>query len=80
MKSNCPKYLAKKKEKEGKYDLLVLETCLVKNDQNAWILGSAVTNHVFSSLQKTSSLKQLEEDEMLSYFSEIDSCFWKTCT
>ncbi|KAA0035551.1 gag/pol protein [Cucumis melo var. makuwa] len=31
-KRNCLKYLAKKKEKEGKYDLLVLETCLVKND------------------------------------------------
>ncbi|KAA0038899.1 gag/pol protein [Cucumis melo var. makuwa] len=35
-KRNYPKNLVKKKnEKEAKYDLLVLETCLVKNDQNA---------------------------------------------
>ncbi|TYK21330.1 gag/pol protein [Cucumis melo var. makuwa] len=39
-KRNCPKYLTKKKEKEG------------------------ATNHVCSFLQKTSSFKQLEEDEM----------------
>ncbi|KAA0043002.1 gag/pol protein [Cucumis melo var. makuwa] len=63
-KKNCPKYLVKKKEKEGKYDLLVLETCLVENDQNAWILDSRATNHVCSSLQETSFFKQLEESEM----------------
>ncbi|KAA0067938.1 gag/pol protein [Cucumis melo var. makuwa] len=39
-KTNCPKYLVKKKEKEG------------------------ATNHVCSSLQETSSFKQLEESEM----------------
>ncbi|KAA0046028.1 gag/pol protein [Cucumis melo var. makuwa] len=38
--TNCPKYLVKKKEKEG------------------------ATNHVCSSLQETSSFKQLEESEM----------------
>ncbi|KAA0036108.1 gag/pol protein [Cucumis melo var. makuwa] len=63
-KRNCPKYLAKKKEKEGEYDLLVLETCLVENDQKAWILDSRATNHVCYSLQKTISFKQLEEGEM----------------
>ncbi|TYJ99632.1 gag/pol protein [Cucumis melo var. makuwa] len=63
-KINCPKYLVKKKEKECKYDLLVLETCLMENDQNAWILDSRATNHVCSSLQETSSFKQLEESEM----------------
>ncbi|TYK25935.1 gag/pol protein [Cucumis melo var. makuwa] len=63
-KRNCPKYLAKKKEKEGKYDLLELETCLVENDQNSWILDSRATNHVCSSLQKTRSFKHLEEGEM----------------
>ncbi|TYK27179.1 gag/pol protein [Cucumis melo var. makuwa] len=63
-KTNCPKYLVKKKEKEGKYDLLVLETCLVGNDQNAWILDSEATNHVCSSLQETNFFKQLEESEM----------------
>ncbi|KAA0035993.1 gag/pol protein [Cucumis melo var. makuwa] len=56
-KRNYSKYLAKKKEKESKYDLLVLETCLVENDQNAWILDLGATNHVCSSLQKTSSFK-----------------------
>ncbi|KAA0052796.1 gag/pol protein [Cucumis melo var. makuwa] len=39
-KTNCPKYLVKKKENEG------------------------ATNHVCSSLQETSSFKQLEESEM----------------
>ncbi|TYK02840.1 gag/pol protein [Cucumis melo var. makuwa] len=39
-KTNCPKYLVKKKEKEG------------------------ATNHVCSSLQETSSFKQLEDSEM----------------
>ncbi|TYJ96908.1 gag/pol protein [Cucumis melo var. makuwa] len=39
-KTNCPKYLVKKKEKEG------------------------ATNHVCSSLQETSSFKQLGESEM----------------
>ncbi|KAA0058362.1 gag/pol protein [Cucumis melo var. makuwa] len=39
-KTNCPKYLVKKKEKEG------------------------ATNYVCSSLQETSSFKQLEENEM----------------
>ncbi|KAA0046801.1 gag/pol protein [Cucumis melo var. makuwa] len=39
-KTNCPKYLIKKKEKEG------------------------ATNHVCSSLQETSSFKQLGESEM----------------
>ncbi|KAA0032907.1 gag/pol protein [Cucumis melo var. makuwa] len=61
---NCPKYLAKKKEKEGKYDLLVLETCLVENDQNVWILDSRAINHVCFSLQGTTSFKQIEEVEM----------------
>ena len=45
-----PQEMFKKNKKEGKYDLLVLETCLVKNNQNAWIIDSRATNHVFSSL------------------------------
>ena len=46
-KRNCPKYLAeKKKAKQGKCDLLVLETCLVENDDSAWIIDSSATNHV----------------------------------
>ncbi|KAA0032339.1 gag/pol protein [Cucumis melo var. makuwa] len=58
-KRNCLKYLAKKKEKEGKYDLLILDTCFVENDQNVWILDSGATNHVCSSLQETSSFSNL---------------------
>ena len=36
----------------------------MENDQNAWILDSGATNHVCSSLQETSSFKQLEDSEM----------------
>ena len=65
-KRNCPKYLAKKKkEKEGKYDLLFLETCLVENDQKTQILDLVATNHVCFSLQENSSIQQLEEDKMM---------------
>ncbi|KAL0561491.1 hypothetical protein IC582_001919 [Cucumis melo] len=64
-KRNCPKYLAeKKKAKQGKYDLLVLETCLVENDDSAWIIDSGATNHVCSSFQGISSWRQLETGEM----------------
>ncbi|KAL4033283.1 hypothetical protein IC575_006370 [Cucumis melo] len=64
-KRNCPKYLAeKKKAKQGKYDLLVLETCLVENDDSTWIIDSGATNHVCSSFQGISSWLQLETGEM----------------
>ena len=54
----------KKNKKEGKYDLLVLETCVVENDQNAWIFDLGAVSHFWSSLQETSSFKQLEDGEM----------------
>lgn len=55
-KRNCPKYLAeKRKAKEGKYDLLILETILVENDTSTWILDSGAINHVCSSMQGISS-------------------------
>ena len=57
-KRNCPKYLAEKKvekENQGKYDLLVVETCLVENDSSTWILDSGATNHICSYFQETSS-------------------------
>ena len=51
-KRNCPKYLVeKKKAKQGKCDLLVLQTCLVENDDSTWIKDSGATNHVCSSFQ-----------------------------
>ena len=48
-KRNCPKYLVDKKagkENQGKYDLMVLETCIVENNDSTWILDSEATNHV----------------------------------
>ena len=48
-KSHCPKYLVKKKAektKQGKYDLLVVEICLVEYDNSTWILDLGATNHI----------------------------------
>ena len=45
-KRNCPKYLAKKKAEktqQGKYDLLVVEICLVEYDNSTWILDLGAT-------------------------------------
>ena len=40
-KRNCKKYLSEvKNKKQGKYDLLVLEACLVEDDTSAWIVDS----------------------------------------
>ncbi|XP_075523993.1 uncharacterized protein LOC142556418 [Primulina tabacum] len=59
-KRNCPKYLADLKEKKkGKYDLLVLESCLVTIDSSIWIVDSGATNHVYYSLQIHSSYEKL---------------------
>ncbi|XP_073057004.1 uncharacterized protein [Primulina eburnea] len=59
-KRNCPKYLADLKEKKKvKYDLLVLESCLVTIDSSIWIVDSGATNHVCSSLQILSSYEEL---------------------
>ncbi|XP_022157999.1 uncharacterized protein LOC111024598 [Momordica charantia] len=54
----CPKYLADKKKVEGKFDLLVLETSFMENDDSSWIIDSGATNHVCSSLQAISSWRQ----------------------
>ena len=43
---------------------MVLETCLVENDHNVWILDSMATNHGCSSLKEISSFQQLKEGEM----------------
>ena len=49
-KRNCAKYLSElKKKNKGKYDLLVLEACLVEDDTSTWIVDSGATNHICSS-------------------------------
>ena len=47
-KRNCKKYLdeLKQKKKQGKLDLLVMETCLVENDFSNWIVDAGASNHV----------------------------------
>ena len=63
-KRNCKKYLQELKEKKkGKYDLLVLEACLVEDDLSSWIVDSGVTNHVCSSLQMLSSFRELAVED-----------------
>ncbi|KAA0048103.1 gag/pol protein [Cucumis melo var. makuwa] len=64
---NCPKYLTQKKaekEAQDKYDLLVLETCLVENENSTWILDSGATNHICFSFQENSSWKNLSEGKI----------------
>ena len=57
---NRSKYLEELKQKnKDKFDLLVLEACLVENDLSPWIVDSGMTNHVCSSVQ------------ILSYFREL---------
>ena len=62
-KRNCKKYLdeLKQKKKQGKLDLLVMETCLVENDFSSWIIDSGASNHVCISLKMLESSKDLEE-------------------
>ena len=57
-KWNYPKYLVEKRaenENKGKYDLLVVQICLMQNDNSTWILDSRTTNHICSYFQETSS-------------------------
>ena len=64
-KRNCPKYLADLKEKKkGKFDLLVLEACLVEDNSSSWIVDSGATNHVCFDLQMLSSWRDLQEKEL----------------
>ncbi|KAA0041922.1 gag/pol protein [Cucumis melo var. makuwa] len=64
---NCLKYIAQKKaekETQGKFDLLVLETCLVENENSTWILDSGAINHICFSFQENSSWKKLSEGKI----------------
>ncbi|PON89309.1 hypothetical protein TorRG33x02_148520, partial [Trema orientale] len=66
-KRNCNKYLSELIEKKkGKYDLLVLEDCLVEEDLfdiSSEIVDSGATNHVCSSFQILSSSRELADGE-----------------
>ena len=53
------------RKKKGKFDLLVLETCLVVENFSHWIVDSGATNHVCSSLQMLSSYKPLIDGDFL---------------
>lgn len=44
--------------------MLVIESCLVENDNSIWMLDSGATNHVCSFVQETSSWKTLDECEV----------------
>ena len=64
-KRNCNKYLSELKDKKkGKYDLLVLEACLVENDLSPWIVDSGATNHVCYSLQMLCSSRELADRDV----------------
>ena len=64
-KINYNKYLSELKDKKkGKYDLLVLEAFLVEDDLSPWIADSRATNHVCSSLQMLSSLRELADRDV----------------
>ena len=54
-----------KDKKKGKYDLLVLEACLVEDDLSPWIFDSGATNHVCSSLQMLSSSRELTDRDVI---------------
>ena len=48
-KRNCKQYLEEMKDKKkgkGKYNILVLETCLVESDILTWVIDLGATNHV----------------------------------
>ena len=64
-KRNYNKYLSELKDKKkGKYDLLVLEACLVEDDLSPWIVDLGATNHVCSSLQMLSSSRELDDRDV----------------
>ena len=56
-----------KEKKKGKYDLLVLEACLVEEDLfdiSSWIVDSGATNHISFSLQTISSSTPLWDGDV----------------
>ena len=52
-----------KKKGKGKYDLLVLETCLVESDISTWVIDSRTTNHVCFSLWSLHKSRELANEE-----------------
>ena len=77
-KRNCNKYLFELKDKnKGKYDLLVSEACLVEDDLSPWIVDSRATNHVCSSLQMLSSLRELADRDVTMRFGSGEAVLAK---
>nr|AMY96445.1 gag/pol protein [Momordica dioica] len=66
-KRNCPKYLADKKAEKatsGKYDLLVIDVCLVECDSSAWVFDTGSVAHICNSKQETRNKRRLKEGEI----------------
>ena len=56
------------KKGKGKYDSLVLETCLVESDISTWVIDSVATNHVCFSLQSLHKSRELVDEEYTKVF------------
>ncbi|KAI3457782.1 hypothetical protein Pfo_014445 [Paulownia fortunei] len=60
-KRNCPEYLASKKQGNG--ELSFIESCLVVDSTDTWIVDSGATNHICNTLQGFQVTKELNEGE-----------------
>ena len=63
IKKNCRDFLAKG-GKEGMRDLLVVETCLVEESNDLWVIDSGATNHVCVSLQGFKETRSLSDESL----------------
>ena len=57
-----------KKKGKGKYDLLVLETCLVESDISTRVIDSRTTNHLCFSLWSLHKSRKLANEEYTMVF------------
>ncbi|KAI3453969.1 hypothetical protein Pfo_010632, partial [Paulownia fortunei] len=60
-KRNCPEYLASKKQGNG--ELSFIESCLVVDSTDTWIVDSGATNHICNTLQGFQVTRELNEGE-----------------
>ncbi|KAB7525493.1 hypothetical protein F8C76_17835, partial [Flagellimonas olearia] len=58
-KKDCPKLLAKKGTSFSYY----IETCLVVDSTDSWIVDSGATNHICNSLQGFQIMQRIEKGE-----------------
>lgn len=67
-KRNCPAYLAKVSQAKGKIfslgKVLFIETCLVVDSTDSWMVNSEATNHIRNSLQGFQETKSLSDREI----------------